>query len=172
MLVEAPGNPQQPTVHVEQVMEVQRAFLVVLRDLWQQHRVNGLTDDRGVDERTGVETDYRSAVVHRVEVILLRLGIHRVRAPERHVAIAGQIDLLPFVEPRRMRTHEDAEILHAWIGAAAHGLDPSLDERGLARSAAEQRRARVEHERSIRWETDLRAKRLVADRRYPIEPQV
>ena len=54
---EATRRLQQSAANVQQVMKVNRAFLVVLRDLRQQYREHRLPDDRRFEERAGVETD-------------------------------------------------------------------------------------------------------------------
>jgi hypothetical protein len=153
-------------------VEVQRPFLVVRGNLGDEDREHGLADDSGLDERAGVDAHHGGAVVHRVEVILFRLGIDRMRAPERHVVVAGEIDLLPFVEPRGMRTDQDADVLQSRIAAAAHRLNPLLDERGLEDRSAEQRRDDVEDEWAIGPEPHSLAERLIADSRQAVEPLV
>src|SRR5262245_22099605 len=151
---------------------MQRAFLIVRGEFGREYREHRLANDRRLDEGTRVDPDDRRAVIERVEVVLLRLRIHRMRAPERDVGIASEIDLLPLVETRRVRPDQDADVLQPRIAAAAYRLDPPLRERRLERRAPEQRRAHIQDEPTIGAETHAIAKRLVAARRLPIEPLV
>jgi hypothetical protein len=138
MLVETPRHAQHTGVFVEEILQVQRAFLVVLRNLRLEDSEHGLPDDGRFDEGTGVDPDHRGAVVERVEVVLLRLGIDRVSTPERNVGIAGEIDLLPFIQSRRVWSNQDPDVFQPRVGTAAHRLDPALGERRLERRAPEQ----------------------------------
>src|SRR5438094_5596703 len=100
-----------------------RPFLVVLRDLFIQDGVDRLLDDRRLEERARVQTDDAGAVVHRIEVIVLRFLVNRMRAPEGDVLVAGEIDLLPLLWPRGMRPDEDANVLQPRIAARPDGFD-------------------------------------------------
>ena len=130
MLVERARNPQQPAVHVHQV---------VLRDRLVEHAVHRLADDGRLEKRARVQADNGGAVVHRVEVVVLRLVIDWMRPPERDVLEARKIDVLPLLGPHGVRTNEDADVLQPRVVARANRLDPALDELRLACRAAEER---------------------------------
>ena len=93
MFVERARDVQQAAVDVEQVVEVNRPFLVVLRNALVEHGVHRLADDRRFEKRARVQADDGSAVVHRIEVVVLRLVVDRVRAPERDVPEPREVDV-------------------------------------------------------------------------------
>src|SRR6185503_6836529 len=66
VLRQVPSGFEQTSV--QQVMEVQRAFLTGLK-LRQQERMDRTADDATFDQRAGVDADDSAAVKQRIEVI-------------------------------------------------------------------------------------------------------
>jgi len=172
VLVEAARDPQQSPVDGLQVVEVDRPFLVVERDFRHDHRVHGLPDAGGFEEGAGIQPHHAGAVIHRVEIVVLRLRIHRVRAPERQVPVAGHVRVAPLVEPGGVRADEETDVLQLRRGARADRLNPVADECGLVGRPAEERRADVEHERTIGTEADTLTERLARTRGAASPPMV
>src|SRR5258705_9317644 len=73
---------------------------------------------------------------------------------EGDVAERGHVDRLRFVEARRVRSDEDANVLQARVAARPDRLDPPLDECGLAGGSAKQRGTQVDDKPPIRAEAD------------------
>ena len=138
MVVERPGDTQQSAVHVQQVVEVDGPFLVVFGDLRIEHGVNRLFDDRRLEKGARIQADDGRAVVHGVEVVVLRFLVDRVLAPEGDVLEARQVDLLPFLGTCGVWPDENPDVFQPWIRAGADCLDPALDKRRFTCGVTEQ----------------------------------
>ena len=101
--------------------------------------MHGLSDHRRLEERARIQTHNRGAVIHGIEVVVLRFVVYRMLAPERDVLEAGQIELLPLVRTRGVRPDQNTDVLQTRVAARPDRLDPALDKRGLARGVAEER---------------------------------
>ena len=112
MLVERPGHVQQAAVLVEQVVEVQRAFLRA-GVFGHSHREHRMADDARLDLRAGVDADRGGRVIHRVEVVVLRCLIDRVGAaarPQHDVPVRSEtVESLPRLRVLGVRADQDAE---------------------------------------------------------------
>src|SRR5688572_7931758 len=88
--LEVAARTEETTANLEEVAEVNRSLLVIvkLRRKNGQHRP---TDDARLDERAGVQADDRGAVVQRVEVVGAALPVDRIAAPHRHRAQITEI---------------------------------------------------------------------------------
>src|SRR5262245_9294866 len=108
VFLEAPRKNQQPASGVEEVVKMNRAFLIVGRDFGQHDRQHWLADHGRLQHGAGVETHDSSGVVQRIEVIVLRRRVDRMAAEQCDVLEFGEIDFLPLLEPPRMRPDEYA----------------------------------------------------------------
>ena len=172
VLFEAARRFEQAAADVRQVVEVNRPFLVVLRDLRLQDRQHRLAGDTRFEKRAGVEPDDGRRVVQRVEVVVLRRGVDRMAPEEPDVLELRQIDLLPLVEPSWMRPDEQARLPEHGIGAAANVLNPAFGESRLVRGVLEQRRADVQDVGPRRVEARVLAELFARARRLTAEPLV
>ena len=167
---------RKPFADVEQVVEVERPFLVVA-ELRRQHREHRPIDDRRLDERAGVEADDRGRVIHRVEVVGAAVLVDRVRAPHTTLPAARQ-------RGQRVGGHSSSRCgcgrtRIAIVAQTRRRLElpdrapPIAHERCLRRAAPEQRRADIEDERTVgRGKPDAAAEVVAVARRRPIEPLI
>src|SRR5882672_2284312 len=86
---------QEATFDLEQIPEVQHAVLMdsVGRQL---QRENWTTNDRRLQKHRGAETDDGAAVVQRIEVVGLRVGIQRIAPVDDDVVESVEADAIPF----------------------------------------------------------------------------
>src|SRR5262249_17312306 len=91
MLVKRPRDAHQTAIDFHQIVEVNRPFLVVSRDLVDKDRVNRLAYDCCLEKRARIETNDGGAVVHRIEVVVLRFVVDGMRAPEGDVPVPREI---------------------------------------------------------------------------------
>ena len=138
MLLEAPRKNQQAASGVEEIVKMNRPFLIVGRDFWQHHRQHWLADHGRLQHGTGVKTHDSGGVIQRIEVVVLRRRIDRMAAEQCDVLELGKIDFLPLLEPPRMRPDEDARSSQGRVRTSAHMLNPLLDEPCLIGGVLEQ----------------------------------
>ena len=173
MLVERPGVVQQAAALVEQVVEVQRAFLRA-RVLLALDRVDRPLLDARLDLRGRVDADRRDGVVDRVEEVVLRPRVDRVRPaarPHDGVGELREVEALPRRLVFRVRPDEDRRLAHARVRCRAKRPQPVHHERRLL-GRDERRGAQIEEVRPVGRQAHLRRELLARRARPPVEPLV
>ena len=171
MLVEAARHAKYATPDLRQIVEVERAFLP-LAEFRHDDGVNRSPDNRGLDKRAGVQRCHRSAVVQRLEIVLLRAIIDRKRTVERHIRKVRQVDLVPLLQSRRVRTHQDGRRPQQRIVAGPDFLNPLPYESSLGWCVRVERRAGIQQKRSVGGKLQHFAELLPRASRHAVEPLV
>ena len=173
VLVERRRQPQQAAVDVLEVLEVQRAVLLP-GEFGVGDGEDRPPDDPRFDQRARVHAHDRHAVVHRVEVLGARVGIHGIGAglrPDAERLIERRIEAAPLLGVLRVRPDQNRRLPQVRVRRPANGRDPPAHEADLVRRD-ERRRAEIQQQRAIGRHADPGAEDLAGRRWLLQEPVV